>query len=275
MTTRLRRLLGLALFAALLPAAAASAAPRELNVAMLRTAADGQAPANGERSESGAVAELNDALARELCQRLAVRCNRQLLPFAEIIPGVESGRYQLGVGNVLRTPEREQRVLFSNPLWRSSSRLVGTPAALRRQRAAPGAGNGDELRPQSLRALRVAVQRGTQQHALMLRLAPAQELTLVETSTSGEAMTALLDGRAEFALLPMRSAYFLIAGLAPGSVEFAGPALTEDGLGGSVHLILPKNEEALRREVDAALDAMRADGTFQRIVRRHMPFLAD
>lgn len=274
MTTRTRRRLRLALFAALLPAMAASAAPRELNVAMLRTAAEPPAT-HGERGESSAIAELNEALVRELCQRLAARCSQQALPFAEIIPGVESGRYQLGAGNVLRTPEREQRVLFSRPLWRSSSRLVGTPAAVRRQRAALGAGNDDEMRPQSLRGLRVAVQRGTQQHALMQRLAPAQALTLVDTSSSGEALSALLDGRAEFALLPMRSAYFLIAGLAPGSVEFAGPALTDDGLGGSVHLILPRGEEVLRRDVDAALDAMRADGTFQRIVRRHMPFLAD
>lgn len=262
----------LLLLAALLPAAAAAVtAPRALNVAMLRTAAaaDGQPPANGE---SGAIAELNDALARELCQRLAARCRRQLLPFAEIIPGVESGRYQLGVGNVLRTPERERRVLFSRPLWRSSSRLVGTPAAVRRQRPA---GGSDGLLPQTLRAERVAVQRGTQQHSHMLRLAPARELTLIEAATSGEALRALLDGRADFALLPMRSAYFLLAELAPGSVEFAGPALAGDGLGGSVHLILPKGEDALRRQVDAALDAMRGDGTFQRIVRRHLPFLAD
>jgi ABC-type amino acid transport substrate-binding protein len=31
----------------------------------------------------------------------------------------------------------------------------------------------------------------------------------------------------------------------------------------------------LLAEVDIALDAMRADGTFQRIIRRYMPFLAD
>jgi ABC-type amino acid transport substrate-binding protein len=40
-------------------------------------------------------------------------------------------------------------------------------------------------------------------------------------------------------------------------------------------MILPKTEQALRAEVDTALDTMRSDGTFQRIIRRYMPFLAD
>jgi polar amino acid transport system substrate-binding protein/lysine/arginine/ornithine transport system substrate-binding protein/histidine transport system substrate-binding protein len=60
-----------------------------------------------------------------------------------------------------------------------------------------------------------------------------------------------------------------------GATDFAGPALTEHGLGGTVHMILPKTEQALRAEVDTALDTMRSDGTFQRIIRRYMPFLAD
>lgn len=267
--SRGRRLLCLALLAALLPSAAtAAASARELRVATLLTA---PAASSGESSEVSATAEMNDALTRELCRRLMARCSLHPQPFAEIIPAVEAGRYQLGVGNVIRSPEREARVLFSHPLWRASSRLVGTPAAIRRHRPA----DGGELRVHALRGARVAVVRGSQQHRFLARQAPAQRLTLAETPTLAEALRALLDGRADFALMPVRGAYFLLAQQAPDSVAFAGPALTEEGLGGTVHLILPKTEEALLHEVDRALDAMRGDGSFQRIVRRYMPFLAD
>lgn len=265
--TPLRRLLCLILLATLAPAAATAAA-RELRVATLLTAPAGDRP---DGREASATAELNDALTRELCRRLLARCRLQPLPFAEIIPGVEAGRFQLGVGNVMRSPEREARVLFSRTLWRASSRLVGTPAAIRRHRPA----DGGELHVQALHGMRIAAVRGSLQHQFLARRAPAQQLAIEEAATIDDALRALLDGRADFALLPVRGAYFLLAQQAPGSVEFVGPPLTEDGLGGTVHLILPKAEEALRREVDRALDAMRNDGSFQRIVRSRMPFLAD
>lgn len=263
---RIARTVLLPIVALVLVASSAPAAgPSELRVAALRPlpAAEGS-PAS---SEAGAVAALNEALTRELCQRLAARCTFHPLPFAEIIPGVEAGRYELGVGNVLHTPERAAKVRFSQSLWRSSSRLIGTPQAIARH-------GGSALRLAGLRGTSIAVERGTQQHRYFTGAADARQLRIVETGSVKESLDAVLDGRAEFSLMPVRSAYFLLRQV-PGQVEFAGPGVVEDGLGGTVHIILPKEAARLNREVDAALDAMRADGTFQRILRRHMPFLAD
>ena len=238
----------------------AQVAPQELQVATLRT---GDEP---DVREGKTLSELNDALAREICRRLAVRCTLRPLPFAEIIPGVESGRFRIGVGNVLHTPDRADRVLFSQPLWRSSSRLVGSAAAIRKF--------GGEARLSELRGVTIAVARGSQQQRHLLEIAEAQQLRLVETSSGEASMIALRQGRADFSLMPVRSAYFLLRD-SRGEAGFVGPALVDHGLGGTVHVILPKSDSSLRREVDAALDAMRADGTFQRILRRYMPFLAD
>jgi len=254
---RLGALLGALL---LLPAAATLAAPRELQVATLQMTTSADVP------EARAIVELNDALVREICVRIAARCTQHPLPFADILPGVESGRFQLGVANVLHTPERERRVLFSQALWRSSSRLVGTTASIGRF--------GGEVRLADLRDAAVAVVKGTQQHRAIQGIAQAQRLRIVETESTGEAMALLLRGQTDFALMPVRSAYFLLQS-AQGRATFTGPALLDSGLGGSVHAILPKREAQLRQDVDAALDAMRGDGTFQRILRRYMPFLAD
>lgn len=267
---RLHSLLCTAIIAVLLSATSGWAATRELSVATLRTA--GTTPGGKASSnEASAIAELNEALTRELCRRLMARCVQHPLPFADILPGVESGRFQLGVANVLRTPEREMRVLFSQQLWRSSSRLIGTPRAIRSHSPA----EGGEISLKKLRNVRIAVERGTQQQHYLSRLPAEQGLTVVESATVSESLRSLLDGRADFALMPIRSAYFLLAQPPSGKVQFVGPALTEQGLGGTVHIILPKNEAALCRDVDAALEAMRNDGTFQRIIRRYMPFLAD
>ncbi|MGC1518671.1 MAG: transporter substrate-binding domain-containing protein, partial [Azonexus sp.] len=74
---------------------------------------------------------VTDELAREICRRINTHCAFFYVPFAQILPGVETGRFDLGFGNFLRAPEREKRVAYSDPLFRSSSRLIGTPTTAR------------------------------------------------------------------------------------------------------------------------------------------------
>lgn len=247
----------------------AIAAAREVRVAVvLSPPIAGTASGN---EEATAIADLNEALTREVCLRAAIRCSLHPLPFAEIIPGVESGHYQIAMGNVLRTPEREHRVRFSSMLWRSSSRLIGTPGAVKSQ-VPPDAAM---LHVEALRNTRVAAVRGSQQLRYLQSLPPANGLRIIETDTVNESFEAVRSGRADFALEPMRSVYFQLAAAGRDDIRVIGPSMTEHGLGGTVHIILPKAEAELASAVDAALAAMRSDGTFQRILRRHMPFLAD
>ena len=77
------------------------------------------------------VVAATDELAKEICRRINASCSFHYVRFAEILPGVEDGRFDLGFGNFLRTPKREQHVAFSDSIFRSSSRLVGLPATAR------------------------------------------------------------------------------------------------------------------------------------------------
>ena len=86
---------------------------------------------------------------------------------------------------------------------------------------------------------------------------------------------ALRDGGADFALLPVRAGYALISHQEAGRFGFVGPAVADHGLGDTVHIILPKQENALRRSVNQAIAEIRADGTGHRIVRRHFPVNLD
>lgn len=54
-----------------------------------------------------------------------------------------------------------------------------------------------------------------------------------------------------------------------------GPAVFDRGLGGSLQFALPKQRDELRRTVNQALATIRADGTFQRIVRQYLPLGLD
>ena len=214
---------------------------------------------------------LNDDIAREICRRINARCTLLYVTFAEILPGVESRRFDIGFGNFLRSPEREQRVAYSDAIWHSSSRLVGSPAA-----AKAFAGKLDQaVTLDNLRGARVVAIDGSQQLAFLQRIAGERGLTAIGTPAPVGAINALRDDTADFALLPILNAYALLSRDNPQQLEFVGPAIADRGLGGSVHVVLPKQQDELRRSVNRAIAASRADGTFQRIVRQYFPLGLD
>jgi len=214
---------------------------------------------------------VTDELAREICRRIKARCSFSHVPFAEILPGIEEGRFDLGFGNFLRAPEREKRVAYSDPVWRSSSRLIGLPASAR-----TFAGKlGQPVTLASLRGARVAAMEGSRQQAFLDGIASERALTVVATTTTAEALDTLRNDSADFALLPIRTGYALVSRDQTRRFVFVGPAIADRGLGDTVHIVLPKQKNALRRSVNRAIAEIRVDGTFNRIMYRHFPISLD
>lgn len=222
-------------------------------------------------AQSGGLTGFNEALAREICRRIAARCAMTNVVFSKILPGVEAGEFDLGFGNFLRTAEREKRVGFSASIWRSSSRLLAS------SRAAEQLANRlhGEVTLDALRNVRLAVVEGTQQDSYSRSISGERGITVVAYKTMGEILPALQDGAADISLLPMMSTYAMISREPPGRFTFVGPAVADRGLGGSVHIIVPKQREDILQQVDQAIAALRADGTYQRIARQFFPFNPD
>lgn len=243
---------------------------KELRVALWTAEA---AAGSGQRvtPPSLGLRTFNEDLAREICRRLQARCKFEPVVFAEMQPGLEANLFDLAFGNYLRTPEREKRFAFSDPIWRSSSRLVGRPAHLQRlatRLAAP-------VTLDSLRDAEVVVVGETLQHAYLRAFAAERGLRLQPVKTMNDVFSALREGRADIALVPMMTAFGLLDQDGANSLEFVGPPIFNKGLGGTVHIGLPKSREALRQSVNRVIADMRADGTWQRIVRRNFPFNLD
>mgnify|MGYP000858932117 FL=1 len=256
-----------ALWSGALPAA-------DLRVAVL-VQDTAQLTIHGELLPSGTpgadLVAFTDELAHEICRRIRARCTFSYVVFGEILPGVEDGRFELGFGNFLRAPKREKRVAFSDPIFRSASRLVGSPATAR----AFAGRFGQAVSLDNLRGARVAAMEGSQQQAFLDAIAPERDLTVVATATTGGAFGALRKGDADFALLAIRTAYALISHDNSRRFGFVGPAVADHGLGDTAHVILPRRKEALRRSVNEAIAEIRADGTGHRIMRRHFPVTLD
>lgn len=245
-----------------------SALALDLRVAISRATVKQQPVADQARaSQATLLVDFNLALAREICRRLSAKCEYSYPAFAEIIPGIEGKRFQLGFGNHLRTAAREAQVAFSDPIWRSSSRLLafqGAATGLARQ--SPGS-----VAIETLHDVRVTTVRGSQQHAYLQRIAKTQALAVIDLATVGECIQALRNEQADVAFLPTLTAYLALDATARATAIFIGPAMVEHDLGGSVHIVLARQDDELRQRVDSALDAMRRDGSYPRLWRRYFP----
>jgi ABC-type amino acid transport substrate-binding protein len=250
-------------------AGAAMAQTAELRVALWGAT---EAPRAGAVApQSSGLSGFNEDLAREICRRINARCRLETVVFADILPGIEGQRFDMGFGNFLRTPEREKRVAFSEMIWSSSSRLLGRVDNDRRLAARFGA----DLTLDKLRDVRIGAILETQQYAYLESIAGERGLRLSGVRTMAEALTLLREGRVDYCLFPMLTAFEMLRREEFGKYEFVGQPLVDNGLGGSVHIALPKGRESLRQAVNAAIAALRADGTYPRLVRRHFPFSID
>jgi histidine transport system substrate-binding protein len=248
---------------------AGSALALELRVAIARAPVL-ETPANTQAApkRTTLLVDFNFALAREICRRLTAKCVYTYQPFAAIIPGVESKRCELGFGNHLRTKTRETQVAFSSPVWYSSSRLLTTPAVAERF-ARQSAG---EVTLGMLRDVRITAISASQQHIYLRSIADAQRLQVLDLATAQECIQALQREQADFALLYGLGAYLELDATVQPTPVFMGPGIIDHELGGSVHIVLAREDDALRRRVDLALDEMRRDGSYPRLWRRHFPF---
>ena len=225
----------------------------------------------GANQSTPGLATFNRELAGEICRRIRVICTFVDLPFQEILPGLEEKRIDLGFGSYLRTAEREARVAFSDPIWQSSSRLIG--AAQTSKRFAGKSGGTVALN--KLRDARVVAIVGSRQHAYLEAIAAEQNLKLVAATSIVDLFGVLRAGQADFGLVVMLAAYAHLNEQAAEGFEFIGPAMHDRGLGGSVHIALPKDDGNFRQRVNQAIATMRSDGTYHRIVRHSFPFNLD
>lgn len=210
-------------------------------------------------------------LAQELCRRIRYSCVTVNMPFKQILPAVAQGDIQLGFGNYLKTPEREAQVGFSDSIWQASSRLVGKPKAYRRFATPPGT----EFSLATLHGATVVAVEGSRQLAYLERIAAAQKLTVKGVLSQADGVALLRKGEVDFGLFVTLIVYAYLTEQGSEKLAFVGPPMHEQGLGGSVHIALPKGDEALRQAVNQAIVAVRSDGSYHRIVRRSFPFSLD
>lgn len=195
--------------------------------------------------EAGTITGFERDLMDEICTRAALTCEWELANFDKLIPGVMSGRFDVVLGGMAINEERRALVDFTDPYYNTDPEewYIGRPGA-----PAPAA------------AL-VAVQSGTVHEAYLRRVG----YRFTAYSTEPEVLAALLEGRADLALGPFQTRDDIITFVDANGFDYLYSELIPDD---GVAMAVCKGNTDLLDSLNAALDAMRADGTLAALESR-------
>jgi len=224
-----------------------------------RIATEGSYPPWSFRDTQGLLKGWDIDIANALCEKMKARCEIVAQDWDGIIPGLLAHKYDMIVASMAITEQRRQRVAFSEKYKETVSRFIA-------RKGAPA-----DVGPEALRAKVIGVQRGSIQAAYLSQNYRQSELKFYDTPQAAE--LDLVAGRVDY-ILGNKVTYFVGFMKTPAASDFAftGPDLQGGILGEGNGIALRKQDTELLARINAALEAIRSDGTYDRITAKYFPF---
>ena len=191
-----------------------------------------------------------DAL-KELGRRLNFQPDFREIAWDSLIQGVATGQFDIAADGITITPERAQVVDYSAPYLTIRQRLLVRADESRFDSMKTFAALGDT---------RIGAQKGNTNYGVSEKLVGASRVAAYDGF--GELIQALLTRDVDAVIVDDITGYGFVR-LNAGKLRLTSDALEEQELG----LIFPKNSK-LREPINAALAAMKADGTLAKLNAR-------
>jgi arginine/ornithine transport system substrate-binding protein len=247
------RLLPAVLLIALLPAQAQ-------NSPTLRLGVEGAYPPFSEMGSDGKLKGFDIDIAFALCERMKVSCELVQAEFDAMIPALRAKKFDAIVASMSITPERQKAVDFSDKYYQTPARVATRSDAT------------FEISPQGLKGKKIGVQRTTiHDRFATVTFKGAQ---IVRYAKQDEVFLDLVNGRLDATLADSVALEqgFLKTPSGKG-FAFRGPLYTDPAFFGvGAGIAVRKGDKALQSQLNAALAAIRADGTFKKINDKYFSF---
>ncbi len=271
------RKLTLALAAAAAVGLAASAASAEIDQPVRIGTEGAYAPFNFI-DENGNLQGFDVDIARALCDAAGFECEFVIQDWDGIIPGLLAEKYDAIVASMSITDERKQVVDFTDKYYQTPARFVaadGSGHSIVEGDAPAAVGNVDEIAfdTDGLDGKVVGVQSATI-HEAFLQDNLSDVVEIRSYGSQEEANLDLVSGRVDLLLADsvVLDEGFLKTESGEG-FGFVGPGFTDQRwFGTGAGIAIRKGEDELREAFNAAIDQIRADGTYQEINDKYFDF---
>lgn len=224
----------------------------------LKVAVEGNYEPFSYHDARGRLTGFDVQIAEALCQEMAVSCMIQTIVWEQLIPSLEQGKVDILVASMAQTPERRQRVAFTNHYYQSHSIFAGR------------IGLANDSQPGTLAGLRLAVMDNTIQADFARRHYPRSRLLPVPHQE--EAFALLLAGQADLVLSDTINLLGFLQRPEASDYDFIGTPLLAEGLNSKAHIAVRRQDKTLLARLNAALEAIRLNGVYDRINRHYFPF---
>jgi arginine/ornithine transport system substrate-binding protein len=243
----------------LLVAATAASGLAHAQQPSYRIATEGTYPPWSFRDADGRLQGWDVDIANALCEKMQARCEIVAQDWDGIIPGLVARKFDIIVASMAITEQRRQRVDFSDKYKETVSRFVA-------KKGAPA-----DISPAALAGKTIGVQRGSIQASYLTENYKSSILKFYDTPQAAE--LDLVAGRVDYILGNMVTYYVgFLKGPEAADFDFVGAELKGGLLGDGNGIAVRKGDTAMVGKVNAALAAIRADGTYDRITAKYFPF---
>jgi len=241
--------------AAVLAGFATSAAAADLRICV-----EGAYPPFSETNAQGEVIGFDIDIANALCEEMGRSCEMVQTEWDGIIPALLERKCGAIVASMSITEDRKKVVDFTNKYYQTPAKFVAAEDS------------GLEATQESLEGKTVGVQRGTIHQDFMEGEFPETELKLY--GTQDEAYLDLQAGRVDAVMADSVaiSDGFLQTEQGEGFAFFGPDYSVPEYHGEGVGVALRPGSDEMRAEINAAIEAIRENGTYDEIAKQYFDF---
>ena len=226
----------------------------------LRIGVEGAYPPFSWKEADGSLKGFDIDITFALCEKMGRECTLVEQDWDGMIPALLARKYDAIVASMSITEERKKRVDFTVKYYNTPARFVAAE------------GSDLDVSPAGLAGKAVGVQRGTTHQCFMEKLFPEADLRLYQTQE--EVFLDLAAGRldAQFSDALQADEGFLKLDAGKGFAFVGGPQYDLECHGEGAGIALRKGEDELLQAFNAAILAIREDGTYKSINDKYFDF---
>lgn len=227
----------------------------------IRVGVEGAYPPFSWIEPDGTLKGFDIDIAKALCAEIGAECTLVPQDWDGIIPALLARKYDCIIASMSITEERKKKVSFSKKYY-------NTPAKFARKK-----GSGTEITQAGMKGKTVGVQRATI-HDNFITAEFGDAVTIKRYGTQDEAYLDAVAGRVDLLLADSiaMDEGFLQTDKGQGW-EFIGPDYSDPKyFGDGAGIAVRKGDTDLQALFNKAIDAIRANGTYQRINAKYFDF---
>lgn len=225
----------------------------------LRIATEGAYPPFNFVDESGELHGFDVEIAKALCVEMEVECEIISQAWDGIIPALRAGRYDVIVASMSITEQRKEAVDFTDPYYVAGAALVAPIES------------DITYSPEGLDGKTIGVQRATTYAKLVQQMFPSATLQTYDAVENHN--LDLQSGRLDAVVGQQMLMQTWLDSEAGSGFEFKGESIKDpEHIGAGAGIAVAKGNPELLAALDAALDAIQQNGTYDAINANYFPF---